>query len=107
MPAIPAVSTFLAEHLNQRPTFFGCNDASKTTIVYLPNVNYTFASNEPTAKLEYLAAETDAMIANGVQIASKGGDPGWPLCLACGIMKKAPGTLPGGCAACFKQYCYN
>ena len=107
MPVIPPVSTFIAQHLNQRPTFFGCNDTSKTTIIYLPNFNYTYPSNQATAKLEYLKAETDGMIANGVQIASKGGDSGWPLCLACGIMKKAPGTLPAGCAACFSEYCYN
>jgi lysophospholipase len=107
MPVISPVATFLAEHLSQRPTFFGCNDASKTTFIYWPNYNYTYPSRQSTAKLEYLKVETDGMIANGVQIASKGGDPGWPLCLACGIMKKAPGMLPSGCAACFSEYCYN
>ena len=59
MPFIPPVATFLAEGLNKRPTFFGCNDNSKITIVYLPNVNYTFASNTPTSKLQYSTAETD------------------------------------------------
>ena len=107
MPTIPPVATFIAQGLNQRPTFFGCNTNSVSTIIYIPNYNYTFPSNEPTAKLEYTVAETDAMIANGVQIATKGGDMGWPLCLACGIMKKAGGTLPVGCTACYKQYCFN
>ena len=107
MPVIPAVATFIAEGLNQRPTFFGCNDTSKTTIIYLPNYNYTFPSNESTEKLEYTASETIGMIANGVQIATKGGDKGWPLCLACGLMKKSGGMLPAGCSACYSQYCYN
>jgi lysophospholipase len=107
MPVIPPVATFISEGLNQRPTFFGCYDASKTTIIYLPNYNYTFPSNEPTLKLEYTESETIGMIANGVQIATKGGDEGWPLCLACGLMKKAGGTLPSGCTTCFAQYCYN
>jgi len=107
MPVIPPVAKFISEGLNQRPTFFGCHDTSKTTIIYLPNYNYTFPSNEPTAKLQYTKNETIGMIANGVQIATKGGDQGWPLCLACGLMKKAGGTLPRGCTACFCQYCYN
>ena len=108
MPVIPPVATFIAEGLNVRPTFFGCNDTSKTTIVYLPNADYTYNSGQSTLKLEYTQAETDAMIANGVQVAAKGGDPGWPLCLACGIMKKVRGAaLPKGCGACYTQYCYN
>lgn len=107
MPIIPSVATFINEGLNQRPTFFGCDDTSKTTIIYLPNYNYTFPSNEPTLKLEDTDSETIGMIANGVQIATKGGDQGWPLCLACGLTKKAGGTLPSGCTACFAQYCYN
>ena len=58
MPVIPSVATFISEGLNKRPTFFGCNDASKVTIVYLPNVNYTFPSNEPTSKLQYSKSDT-------------------------------------------------
>ena len=58
MPFIPSVDTFMSEGLNKRPTFFGCNDTSKVTIVYLPNVNYTFSSNEPTSKLQYAKSET-------------------------------------------------
>ena len=47
------------------------------------------------------------MIANGVQIATLGGDPEWPTCLACGIMKKSGEKLPEACEACIKKYCYN
>ena len=107
MPVIPDADTFVADGLNLRPAFFGCNDDTVLTIVYLPNQQYTFNSGVPTAQLEYPVAETDAMIANGQQVATKGGDPEWPLCLACGIMKKAGGTLPSGCAACYTEYCYN
>lgn len=107
MPFIPPVATFLAQGLNKRPTFFGCDDPSKLTIVYLPNVNYTFPSNEPTAKLQYEPAETDGMVANGVQVASQGGDAGWPTCLGCAIVKKTGGAMPAACAACFVKYCYR
>ena len=107
MPSIPPSATFVSQGLNKRPTFFGCNDNTKITIVFLPNVNYTYPSNQPTSKLQYSQAETDAMIANGVEIAIKGGDTGWPTCLGCAITKKTGGTLPSACAACFTTYCYN
>lgn len=108
MPAIPPVATFISQGLNQRPTFFGCHSPSAVTIVYLPNVNYTFPSNEPTAKLEYTAQETQEMVANGVLIGTYGGDSSWGFCLACGVMQKANGvTLPKGCAACLEEFCYN
>ena len=107
MPVIPTVAEIIGKGLNKRPTFFGCNDSSKITIVWLPNVNYTFPSNEPTSKLQYTPAETTGMIANGVQVASRGGDKQWPTCLGCGIVKKGGGALPAECQACFEEYCYN
>jgi lysophospholipase len=61
MPVIPSVETFISQGLNKRATFFGCNDNSKITIVYVPNVNYTFPSNQPTSKLQYQPDETRGM----------------------------------------------
>ena len=58
MPFIPSVATFAAQGLTKRPVFFGCGDASVSTIVYLPNVNYTYPSNTPTSKLQYDKSET-------------------------------------------------
>ncbi|KAI9813843.1 MAG: hypothetical protein M1827_003633 [Pycnora praestabilis] len=107
MPFIPSVATFISEGLNKRPTFFGCNDTSKITIVYLPNVNYTFPSNEPTAKLQYSEAETEGMVDNGIQIATMGGSATWPTCLGCAIMMKAGDALPTACTTCFSTYCYT
>lgn len=107
MPFIPDVSTFVSEGLNKRATFFGCNETGTMFIVYLPNVNYTFPSNEPTAKLEYTKAETDGMIANGVEIATQNGDKQWPFCFACAIKNADGKKLPKGCNACFKKYCYK
>ena len=106
MPFIPAVETFISEGLNQRATFFGCNDTSKVTIVYLPNYNFTFASNTTTDQSEYPQAETAAMIANGVEIASQGGKADWGTCLGCALMMNTGQTLPSDCQACFAEYCY-
>lgn len=101
MPVIPPTIT------NAHPIFFGCNDTSKITIVYLPNYNYTFPSGESTFKPEYSAAETSGMIMNGGQVATDGGNKTFPLCLACAVVKKTGGVLPAGCAACFATFCYN
>ena len=107
MPFIPDVATFVAQGLNKRATFFGCNETGTTFIVFLPNVAYSYNSGQSTAKLEYSVAETDAMIANGVQIATQNGTAGWPFCLACAVKNKDSKNLPAGCNACFAKYCYH
>ncbi|TVY18030.1 Lysophospholipase, partial [Lachnellula arida] len=106
MPYIPPVDTFIAEGLNKKATFFGCNDSSKMTIVYLPNADFTFSSNVSTYQLSYSEAEQAAMIANGVQVVTQGGKAGWGTCLGCAVMMKTNQTLPDDCTACFAEYCY-
>ncbi|KAL3420159.1 lysophospholipase [Phlyctema vagabunda] len=106
MPFIPSVDTFLADRLNQRATFFGCNDTAQATIIYIPNYNFTYASNVATAKLAYAEDETAGMIANGVQLITQGNDATWNQCLACGIMMKTGDALPTECTACLEEYCY-
>lgn len=106
MPFIPSVDTFISQGLNKRATFFGCDAADKITIVWIPNVNYTYASGVSTAKLQYEKAETNGMIANGLQVSVQGGESGWATCLGCAVMQKTGGTLPGDCEACFEKHCY-
>ena len=107
MPVIPPSSTFISKGYNIRPTFFGCNDASKITIIYLPNHNYTFPSGESTEKLEYTPAETSGMITNGQQVGTYGMNSTFPICFACAIVKKTGDKLPAACASCFSTFCYN
>lgn len=97
MPVIPANTVFLSNGLNRRPTFFGCNDTSTITIVYLPNVNYTFPSGESTAKLQYSPAETSGMIKNGGEVATQDGSSDFPSCLGCAITKKTGAMYFTGC----------
>jgi len=106
MPFIPSVSTFVSQGLNKRAIFFGCNETGTTFIVYLPNVAYTYASNQPTSKVQYSVAETNAMIVNGNAIATQNGTAGWPFCLACAVKNKDGSALPAGCNSCFHKYCY-
>lgn len=109
MPAIPDVATFVAKGYNKHAAFFGCNDASKVLIVYLPNVGYSTDSGVSTAQLEYTKQQTDALIANGVEVATQNGDKMWPTCLKCAIESRIGGgaATPKGCGACFKKYCYT
>ena len=107
MPVIPPVSTFLSKGLNKRATFFGCQDDHVLTIVYLPNVAYTFPSNQSAFQLQYSQNDTAGMIANGVLIGTQNGDANWPTCLGCALVKKTGDPVPSACGACFEKYCYN
>ncbi|KAG8166427.1 hypothetical protein KVR01_002116 [Diaporthe batatas] len=108
MPTIPPRDTFLEQGLNKRAVFFGCGEPEAVTIVYLPNVNYTYQSNLPTTKFQYDFDVTEGMIANGGATATQDGEEGWGLCLACAVMMKEEGaSLPDGCGACFEKWCYK
>ncbi|KAM3416900.1 Lysophospholipase [Cercospora zeina] len=108
MPFIPDVAEFVSQGLNKRATFFGCDEPDTVFIIYLPNVNYTFPSNQPTSKIQYSSEETDGMIRNGNAIATQNGDANWGLCFACGIKARdGSDASPEGCEACFQKYCYR
>ncbi|KUI73279.1 hypothetical protein VM1G_09115 [Cytospora mali] len=103
-PVVPAAGNYSAE-----AQFFGCDDEDAVTVIYLPNHNWTYASNTATLKLTYTAEATDSMISNGNQIATQGEDDSWAACLACGIMLKEVGkaNLPDGCYSCLEDYCWS
>ena len=69
MPLIPPVSTFLAQGLDERATFSGCNETDTVFIVYLPNKDYSYNSGQSTFRFQYSESETDAITTNGNQTA--------------------------------------
>lgn len=107
MPFIPSVDTIVSEGLNKRATFFGCHEPEKLTLVYIPNVNITYPSNQSTYKDQYSKDEQDGMISNGFAMASQDGDTDWGICLGCAIVGKTGTVLPRECTACFQKYCYT
>lgn len=110
MPFIPPVDEFVSKGLHQRAAFFGCGDASKTTLIFLPNFNYTsFNSGQPSSQFEYSTGLMTEMIEAGGRVATQNGDKEWPKCLACGITEKKvkAENLPGGCKECLDKYCYK
>jgi lysophospholipase len=107
MPVIPPPSTFVSRGLNKKAVFFGCNDSSKLTIVWLPNTKYTYDSNKSSLQDNYTPAEITGMLSNGNAIATQNGAANWPQCLSCAVMQKSGATLPAACTACFSQYCFT
>lgn len=109
-PPIPGSgSDFVAQGLNTRPTFFGCNITTSGNmsemgnyplVVYLPNAPSLqadgFLTNTSTFKLSYEDEETvaflDAAQENGIKGFQTGGesrDAEWPLALKCATVDRA------------------
>lgn len=128
-PVPPDNSTWLAEGLTQRPTFFGCNSSAvpgAPLVIYLGNggpplgetVGYT---NTSTMQLSYSADELQAMLSQTFDIATQGianetasgweKDPEYPSCLACAVVDRARErqniARDGLCASCLDRYCWS
>ena len=120
-PYVPDKNTFINLGLNRKPTFFGCDATNMTDltyipplIVYMPNSEYSFNSNQSTFKLSYSTKERLDMIKNGFEAATRGNltdDSDFMGCIACAIVRRQQenlnATLPAECDDCFKNYCWN
>jgi lysophospholipase len=109
MPKIPSPSVIAEQNYAGQPLVFGCDDSSKITIIWIPNKQYTFASNKPDWVLKYSSSDVTGMVMNGNMIATMGGDAAWPMCLACVILKRSneAQTLPFTCSGCFDKFCWR
>ena len=120
-PYIPDTNTFVNLGLNKRPTFFGC-DASNMTdlkyippvVVYLPNTEYSFQSNQSAFKLSYSEEQRRGMIRNGYEMATRNNftdDPDFLSCVGCAIVRRQQErlniSLPIECESCFLTYCWD
>ena len=120
-PYVPSTETFVSSGLNKRPTFFGCDARNLTDlayipplIVYLPNSDFSFASNTSTLQLQYSEEERLALIQNGFEAATRGnftGDSDFLGCIACAVIRRkqqsSDAELPAECDACFTNYCWD
>lgn len=107
MPSIPDSNIIVAQKLNKQAFFLGCHDSTKVTIVFLPNQDWTFASNVGTTMFSFTPEDLASMIDNGQNVATQGGDKEWPICLACAITHKTAKFLPSECDACLQKYCIS
>ncbi|EXJ79295.1 lysophospholipase [Capronia epimyces CBS 606.96] len=120
-PSIPDQNTIVNLGLNTRPTFFGCNSSNFTEgstipplVVYIPNSPYVTLSNESTFTFSTNNSYRDAIILNGLHVASMANgtvDETWPTCVGCAILSRSlerTGTdIPDVCTSCFNRFCWN
>lgn len=112
MPPVPSTQGFVNSGLNTRPTFFGCNDSSLPTVIYVPNYPWSAWSNTSTFMLQYSTEQAVAIVDNGRRTLDLNGtDPMWPTCLTCAFMDNAVmengGTRSAECESCFSRYCWD
>ncbi|KAJ9127492.1 hypothetical protein QFC24_000901 [Naganishia onofrii] len=112
MPPVPSTQGFVNGGLNTRPTFFGCNDSSLPTVIYVPNYPWSAWSNTSTYMLEYSTDQAVAIIDNGRRTLDLNGTiSNWPQCLTCAFMDNAVmengGTRSAECEACFSRFCWD
>lgn len=102
MPIVPTQEQFRAQNLSSRPSFYGCYDEDKTTLVFLPNTDETIV-----AAFQYTPDQVQFVFNGGYNMATANNDTEWAGCLACGIMHKSPWELPDSCDACLEKYCWS
>lgn len=120
-PYVPDTNTFVNLGLNKKPTFFGCDATNLTDleyipplVVYFPNSEYSFNSNQSAFKLSYTEQQRKQMIQNGFEIATRNNftdDPDFLSCIGCAVMRRKQEELglpwPQECETCFINYCWD
>lgn len=112
MPEVPTTNGFVNEGLNTRPTFFGCEDPSKTTIIYVPNYPWSYGSNSSTFELAYDKNQLLPQIESSMRALTLNGTvKDFPKCLACALTDKAfnydKNNRSQECQQCFDTWCWN
>lgn len=112
MPDVPATDSFVAEGLNQRPVFFGCNRTDVPLVVYVPHYPWSAFSNSSTYELQYQSDVATRQMESAMRSLTLNGTvPTWPKCLACAMSDRAFGYTAANrsadCAQCFDTWCWN
>ncbi|KAF8331299.1 lysophospholipase 1 precursor [Cantharellus anzutake] len=110
-PRVPSsTNTFVNRGLNNRTTFFGCNETATPLIVYVPNHPYTSYTNFSTFQLNYKPIEAQEFLTNALHEAT-GNGTNLPTCMACALIQRAllrqGKQLTPQCQSCFNQYCWD
>lgn len=114
-PEVPHnAQIFVDEKLNKRPVFFGCQNEETPLVVYVPNSEYSFASNTSVEKMSYSNQEKFSMIRNGFETSSSNNlteNADWQYCVGCAIIKRSQDRnsidASDACQKCFQKYCWN
>lgn len=120
-PYVPSTDVFVDLGLNKHPVFFGCNSTNLTDlayipplVVYLPNAEYSYASNVSTFQQSFDLTERKDLIQNSFEAATMGNmtkDPEFLGCVGCAVMRRKQEqqnlTWPDECSKCFSRYCWD
>ncbi|KAG0656125.1 Lysophospholipase 1 [Maudiozyma exigua] len=120
-PYVPSTEVFVDLGLNKHPVFFGCNSTNLTDlafipplVVYLPNSEYSYASNVSTYQQSFDLTERKDLIQNSFEAATMGNmtkDPEFLSCVGCAVMRRKQEqqnlTWPDECSKCFSRYCWD
>ncbi len=134
-PPIPdSMDQFVAQGLNTRPTFFGCDVADNMAdpsqlgayplVAYLANSlapGTTYQTNVSTYQLEYSDEDSSAFLDAAHANALKGFtnssdsdtqiDSQWPQCLKCAVVDRLRQrqniSRSAECETCFSRYCWT
>lgn len=120
-PYVPSTDVFVDLGLNKHPVFFGCNSTNLTDlayipplVVYLPNAEYSYASNVSTFQQSFDLTERKDLIQNSFEAATMGNmtkDPEFLSCVGCAVMRRKQEqqnlTWPDECSKCFSRYCWD
>jgi lysophospholipase len=72
MSFIPTPDVFVSKNLTFDPVFFGCNDSTTATVVWIPNAPLTAAGGPiETAQMQINETQTERIIANGFAVMSQ------------------------------------
>lgn len=127
-PPVPSSpDQFIAEGLNRRPTFFGCEQTQGPIIAYVPNNPISYFSNFSTLAPNYTYTEVAGMYRNGrqqiltpldpdsakegakKQTLVKGSD--WARCLACAVVDRERmrqgASRAKECESCMSTWCWK
>lgn len=133
-PSIPTSEEIVKEKYYTRPTFHGCNlDAYPNShmfggslsidamsepglpkppvIVYMPNHEISFDSQQSTTRLIYNSADVSSMIQNGYNMFTQSNSTEWVTCLGCAMIHREivrrGEVFPEHCQDCFDVHCIS
>lgn len=123
-PNVPSPDEIMAQGINDRPAFYGCNATSGPLIVWVPaaagisgadgvvNIGTVSFSVEENLVPTFIANGNANILRGSGTLAGQKTPLNWPQCVACAVMQRqlrklGNGTMPATCQTCFSQLCYS
>jgi len=123
-PSVPSPANMVAQGLNTKPAFYGCNATSGPLIVWIPaaagiagadgvvNIGTVTLSVEQGLVQTFIANGNANVLRGSGTLAAQNVPGNWPQCVACAVMQRqlarlGNGTMPAVCQTCFSALCYS